>query len=743
MEVRNQKTTFLSLVKSKKLPSPRKTNYIDDISNEKEKLKELVNKYRESLEFTKTNSDLFNGYKKFLYDSNLNDNERVALQDQDKPQLEFNQIGSFVSRLLGEFYKYDPSAQIEFNDDTLLNNGQMIEILKNHLNHEINDIKTKREFFDIYKDLLCGMSCVKIYTEYKNHYSFDQVIKIEKKDPTNCGYDPAAKMPNKTDARYCWEKFTYTEEEFKELFPDIDIQDIKSSYQNAKSPLIGSKSKKLFTVIDFYEKVKKPVTIVSLSDGSIMKKSEHDKKIKFYEAFKKDLLFSVPYITNKRKTFIEKIERYRFTMGKLLSYEKTDYSDLPYVFIGRTEVLKENDDLCQKEIIIPYFKNAIGAQKFINYAGSCFANALENIQMSKVMMAKESLPSDPSAQYGWLNPQKATVLIYNGFDEKLPDRQLPPPMPLAVQNMPPEVAQAFSSSMQLMQNALGSFDASLGINDNQLSGIAIMEGATQSNAAAMPYLAEFLMGMNCVFRIYLNLFPKYYISPRSIPILDKEGNKSFVSINTNNQNKIDYQTNDLGVQIKIGASSSIEKYKSLSAMTEIASKVPAFAQLLNQDGLDVILKNLDFKGSEILQSRYPQFKQQQAQAQQQAAANNPLMVKNQIEMQKVKLDEQKHNDHVTLESMDLKKETQKMIMQANQAQMEQFSKMMENQTKQMVAMLELKKEMVIHQDDHFLAKKDMLHKHLGDAIDRHHKIHKENQPEKEIENDKRVEENQL
>ena len=86
-----------------------------------------------------------------------------------------------------------------------------------------------------------------------------------------------------------------------------------------------------------------------------------------------------------------------------------------------------------------------------------------------------------------------------------------------------KLPQAFTGSDSLIQNVLGSYDASLGINNNQLSGIAIVEGASQSNATAMPYIVGCLQGFQRVAQIYVDLMPKYFTTPRTIPILDEEG----------------------------------------------------------------------------------------------------------------------------------------------------------------------------------------------------------------------------
>lgn len=725
----------------------KKTNFIDSLPNKEDKLKEIKQNINFSNDFYKHLINSFNYYKKFLLETNYTSNEISALSYQGVPPIEINQIGCFVSRLIGEFYKYDPSASIEADDDFIMaNNEQIIKYLENHANYDLNSNYTKRQMYDGYRNLLIGMCCFKIFTEYKNNTSVDHIIKFENKDPTMVGFDPSAKEENKQDGKFCFEKFIYSEDEFKEEFPDIDFKEIKNaSLLNDYSWNFYENSKKYVTVYDYYEKEKKKVVLYYLKNGRSMKKNDYLKMMEFRSVFRRLELDDGNTVIDKKVYFEQKINRYRIVSDRIISFEKTDYKNLPYVFIGRSEKIKDNQNSNVREIIVPYFKNAIGAQKLINYSASKLANAMENSVQSKWMIPEEALPTNDDHLNSWLNPQINSLLVHKSY---IGDKPIPKPEPVITKDVSPEIPQTLSSGLSMIQATLGSFDSSLGINDNQLSGIAIMEGATQSNAAAMPYIATFLMGMEYLYEIYFNLFSIFYSNQRVIPIVDQEGKKEFVQINSSPENTIKFDTGKIGIKIKIGSSSSIEKNKSLIVMTDLSSKVPAFGQLLNEDGLDIVIDNLDVKGADLLKARYPKFKQQQAMAQQQAAQNNPLMVKNQIEMQKVKLDEQKHNDHVTLESMDLKKETQKMIMQANQAQMEQMARLMEQHSKEIIALLDLKKEMVIHENDHSLAKKDMLHRHLGDAIDRHHKIAKSNEkPElnnkKEIENDSRKEQDTI
>ena len=168
---------------------------------------------------------------------------------------------------------------------------------------------------------------------------------------------------------------------------------------------------------------------------------------------------------------------------------------------------------------------------------------------AKLMVAKEAMPKEAEFRDAYTSPQKANVYVFNSVHESNPELPISNPI-REVQKMPapPEIVQAFQGADSLMEQVLGSYDASLGINNNQLSsGIAVVEAATQSNAAAMPYIVGYLQGYQRAAQIYVDLFPKYYTTPRTLPIMDEEGKKSSVKINQQEGIDMFYDSNALNV----------------------------------------------------------------------------------------------------------------------------------------------------------------------------------------------------
>jgi hypothetical protein len=194
-----------------------------------------------------------------------------------------------------------------------------------------------------------------------------------------------------------------------------------------------------------------------------------------------------------------------------------------------------------------------------------------------------------------------------------------------------------------MQSILGSYDASLGINNNQLSGVAIVEGATQSNAAAMPYVVSFLQSLNQVAHIIVDLIPKYYVTPRTLPITLPDGKRSYALINQQGGIALKYRSEQLEVSVNAGVNFAIQKTRALQQIIALMQASPLFAQFINTEGLPILLDNLEIRGIDQLKAQAENFTEQlKVQQQQQMNQSNPLEEKINLEKSKL-VAELQHN----------------------------------------------------------------------------------------------------
>jgi hypothetical protein len=696
---------------------------------------ELAEKYRERLpslkdsvkrwhEYWQRNIERYQLGKRFIYYSTLSEDEKTVLDDIGQPKIQCNFIEAFISRLCGEFSKQEPSIMVGSEDDTGIS-PDLANIVEAHFRFAENEARKKGTANEIYRDLAGGgYSAMKIYTDYKNQMSFDQDIKWKRCfDPTLCGWDVLAQESDKSDGDCCFELFPKTEAEFKEMYPDANIENIafggstagfRWSYRNDKQ--------KILLLCDYYEKKKRKIKIVRLSDNRVVKKKDYDEFIQKWEEAKITEL--PPAIIEERMVDDETICRYRFIENQVLEYEETNYPGLPIVFVDCNSVMVQDTvEGGTNQVIRSYGYNAVGMQKVANVALQSIANELQNSIQHKFMIAQEAIPEEYLSAY--TDPQIPRLVIYKAFLDtegtKPGDVPLPPPREIQRPPMPPEFLQTLQMSFQMMQNILGSFDASLGINDNQLSGVAIVEGATQSNNAAMPMIIGYMRALNRIAQLYLDMIPKYYVTPRTIPVMLADGKKGSIEINSKGAPKLDYDKGLLNVKVEAGVNSEIQKNRAIQLMAQVGQAFPIFAQFMGQKGLSVIIENMDMRSIDTLKDLAKQFEQELAQQQQQAAQmqqqamqTNPQLIKAKTQQQKLMLDAQQNQVENQLKASELAVMQQKN----DNERLRTLSEMQQNERDNLVEMDKHETEKTRAAVDMAISAADMSHKHAKE----HHEL---------------------
>jgi hypothetical protein len=611
-------------------------------------LMRLKKSVKNAYDYWYPNFKTFNEFRRFVFDSSLTDADKMALFTLNKPEIEFNILEAYVSRLRGEFSKQEPSIVLTAEDGMQVD-PETMKVVESHLRHLIFEANKNGCEYQVYTDLLSGgYSAIKIWTEYSNTKSFQQVIKFDRVyDPTLVGFDPLARFPDKSDGRFCFELFPKSKEEFEDEYPNIDIkavdftraiQGFNWSYSNNQEDIL--------LICDFYEKKKRRKQIVQLVNDHVMTMDEYrDFLVKWNEM---GFIEQAPAIKGKpRWTELETICRYRFMENKVIEYVETSLPGLPIIYIdGNSIILRNGNSGAFIQKVRPYIYHAKGMQQLKNFAGQTLANELENIVQHKFMVAKEALPDEQSYLDAYTNVQLANTLVFKQFKDNDPNVLIPNPIrEINRIPAPPEVTSTFASTDSMAQSILGSYDASLGINDNQLSGTAIIEGATQSNATAMPYVVGFMQGWSRVAQMAVKMFPKYYLTPRTIPVVNRDGSRSYEKINDQGTVAFNYDENALNVKVEAGVSFAIQKSRTLNTINLMAQSMPLFGEFINTKGLKIIIDNLEIKGQDELKMMADEFMQEKAKqaemaqkAQQEQMQNNPMMIKAQNERMKFQLD---------------------------------------------------------------------------------------------------------
>lgn len=641
------------------------------------RLKELKKLVENSQQYWQENANRYKDFMRFVFKSSLSSEDRTKLKTLGKPTIEFNVLESIINRQRGEFAAQVPSISVRAADGVPLvmlteEFTQTIKFLEDHMREALVDTSNEGLAYRVHTDQLGGgYSVMKVYNDYINELSFDQRIYVQRVfDPTLCGFDPMAREPHKGDGNYCFELYPQTKEDFERDFGKEATENMAFSKSvGAFSWSYPNQQQDVVLVCDFYEKKKQKTKIVKISTGHVVTKKHYEELLERWE--QQGYIEQPPVIVSERTTELEHIVRYRFCETKILSIDETDYKYLPLVFVDGNSV-EVSDTLtgASTQMTRPYAYQAKGIQQLKNFAGQSIANEIENMVQHKFKVCLESIPDDYIEAYR--NIQEADTLIYRLFPSD-GDRsvQLPPPMEIQRTPTPPIVENTFLGADNVTQIILGSYDSVLGTNEKNVSGVAIANGAIQTSSASAPYLVSYIHALNRVAQILLDLIPKYYVTPRSLPIMKQDGKRSYQVINDDSNPesiRIGYQAQNLDVKVEAGVNTSLQKQVALDQIIRMMQASPLFAEFINTQGLETLLDNLDIRGIDEMKSRAAKFmaelqQQKEAQQGQPDPQQQMLEMAMKVEADKVEQQREKAEGQMVVESAKLALEKEKVDAQ--------------------------------------------------------------------------------
>lgn len=628
-----------------------------------DKLEAIKSKIEQSYKYMQPNYDRYQKFMKFVYDTSLSEDDIAKLRVLKKPNIEFNILEAYINRRIGEFSQHEPSLQVRAADGLTTKQIdqkliQTIEVVEGHIREIIDSTSNDGLQTNLYRDTMGGgFSVAEVYTDYISDLSFEQCIKVERVfDPTLCGFDPLARESHKGDGEYCFKVIPRTKEDFEAEYGkgstegmtfsrDTSAGSFNWSYMNEQQ----SKYNKILLEVWYYQKERKSEKIVKLSNGHVIVKRHYDQLLDFWTKVERRIE-QPPAIVEERWSEIESIHFYKLVENKVIDHKVTNYKYLPLVFVdGNSATIKRSKNDASYQMTRPYVYAAEGVQRLKNFAGQSMASEIETMVQHKFMVSIESIPEDYIDAY--TNPQQAQVLAYNAFYEKNSQMPLPPPQVIQRTDTPSIVQATFEGTDRTTQAILGSFDAQQGVIGDKISGRAIEQGAMQSDAAALPYLENLIKALNRIGTILLDLIPKYYVTPRSVPIRKANGLRDYKVINDpTHEDSIDlnYDSSSLQIKIEAGVNTAMQKRYALEQITRVMEVAPNFASLINDIGMDILVDNLDIKGVEELKERTMQYMQQKSE---QPPKPDPLE-------QAVQIEAEKNQNQFIIESekLELKKE---------------------------------------------------------------------------------------
>lgn len=248
----------------------------------------------------------------FFAGDQWSDEDKAILEENSRPPVVFNRVARTINLISGlevqnrQEVRYIPRE----NQDTGFNDALTAA------SKWVRDLcDAEDEETESFQDLLIsGMGWTETRMDYEE--DLDGEAKVDRVDPMEMSYDPSSKKRNLDDSGYITREKRYSQEEFKELFPDADVQVMPEDvdfleddehdafnaykYENDQSHTVNKEKRIIVTQIQYVQRetvyrVQTPQGMILLNQTQFKDKKDHielsgfrhvkQKKKIYYQAF--------------------------------------------------------------------------------------------------------------------------------------------------------------------------------------------------------------------------------------------------------------------------------------------------------------------------------------------------------------------------------------------------------------------------------------------------------------------------
>ena len=513
--------------------------------------------------------------------------EREGDPNGPRPCLTIDQINQYIVQVVNDMRQNKPAVKVRPVDDNA--DIDTAEVLQGIV-RQIEDQSVAQVAYSSAGEsaVRVGEGYFRIITEYEDETSFDQVIKIKRIPDMFCVYLGPHSMPDGSDAEWGFVFEWMTVDKFRRQWPKAKYT--ATEFDELNTDYVGNwwDEGKICVAEYFYFDYEKK-TLCFLKNGETVVK---DSKNQYPEE----------EIVEERETRVSSVKWCKLTGVEVL--EKKDWAGdyIPIIKVIGKEAIVDGKRKCWGLV-----RPAKDSLRMYNYWASAIT---EKIGLSPKTPYIGAAGQFEGFEDRWQQANRANYpyLEYNPKD--IAGQALPPPQ----RQMPAPIEVAMVQQLQIIredvQASLGMFKASLGKEQPNQSGKAILALTRESDTGTFHFADNQAISIQHCGRILINLIPKIYDTARIVRILGEDGKMRTAQIDPNMpvaskktadatgkiQNIYNLGIGMYDVTVAVGPSFNTKRLEAATMFTDLAntSKDPISGTVMRY----LAIKNSDFNGAE-------------------------------------------------------------------------------------------------------------------------------------------------
>jgi hypothetical protein len=434
----------------------------------------------------------------------------------ERPCLTINATRQFNLNIINDAKQNKPGVKVKpVGNGATYDAAQVFEGIVRHIEY-ISNAQAAYDTATTFQ-VQGGIGWLRVTTDYPdfNDQSFDQEIFIRRvKDPLTIYLDPDIKEADGSDARYGFVFDDMSRDVFNEKYPKHKDLATKSPLDVAGDWLRGDQVR----VAEYYRVVETDDKLVAHigPDGqrAILRKSKMAAE---------DYKTAIDDPQTKERDISDRtVEWYCIAGDKIIDRSIWAGRYIPLLrVIGEETII--NGQLDRKG----HTRALKDPQRLSNY---WYSAATEHVALQSKTPYIGPMAAFENLETYWdsANTVNHAWLPFNQYDDK--GQQLAAPQ----RQPPPIMAEAYIKGLELsdlkMKQVSGQYEADLGMQGNEKSGVAIQQRQRQGDNATYHYIDNLALAIRYLGKQLIDLIPKIYDTERVVKIMGEDGIEKEVRI---------------------------------------------------------------------------------------------------------------------------------------------------------------------------------------------------------------------
>ena len=540
---------------------------------------------KEALERFETASDGWSDiYEQSVADVSFIDDDEGQWEDSvresrhNRPCLTFDKLSASVDRVVGGQMAQMPSVKVRAAEEGDEDIAEVYQGLIRQIDQRgIQAFKTAFKFA-----VKSGWGCLLVDHDYIDDVSLDQdIILREIKNPFSVLLDPIIQAQHVQEARFGFMFEDMERKEFDRLYPDAESYPGESDFTTTGN-MDSWVSEDFVRVADYFRITLEEKTLVQLSDGRVLDLEE-------VQPVRDELNLQGITLGKTRKVQKRKLERFKISGMEILEEVECVGRFIPLVpMFGKTS------NINGKYITRGIVRKAKDAQRLYNYSRSVAVEVTALTPKQPYFVTPAMIKGHESK---WKNMMVSNdpVLQFNFDQGQKPYRESPA-------QGSPGLLQDAQFAAEDIKATTGIFDANIGQQGQETSGVAIGRRQFQGEMSNFEYQDQLIDSMELAGRIMIDMIPAVYDTERTIRIIGEDEREETVQVNKTLMDAqtgtfvktMDLNVGNYDIKIASGPSFTTRKQETAEQLSSMIAQNPAMSQLVG----DILFQNLDLVGGD-------------------------------------------------------------------------------------------------------------------------------------------------